>query len=158
MSLSLKEIYDVLITEIGVIAIPRNNQYRIKSLTRVSYDNKRNTSGTNIGAYQKANALFKSDFYSKNVAAVKDLVEHGIVEANGGAQDAALFMLSSLTVGRLQDEVEYIENLLNSSITYRVALNENIQNIDRNRKTLTNQDYKIIESLIHSSFLKSKHQ
>lgn len=154
MSLSLKEIYDVLITEIGVIAIPRNNQYRIKSLTRVSYDNKRNTSGTNIGAYQKANALFKSDFYSKNVAAVKDLVEHGIVEANGGAQDAALFMLSSLTVGRLQDEVEYIENLLNSSITYRVALNENIQNIDRNRKTLTNQDYKIIESLIHSKYEK----
>lgn len=154
MSLSLKEIYDVLITEIGVIAIPRNNQYRIKSLTRVSYDNKRNTSGTNIGAYQKANALFKSDFYSKNVAAVKDLVEHGIVEANGGAQDAALFMLSSLTVGRLQDEVEYIENLLNSSITCRVALNENIQNIDRNRKTLTNQDYKIIESLIHSEYEK----
>ena len=154
MSLSLKEIYDVLITEIGVIAIPRNNQYKINSLIRVSYDNIRNTSGTNIGAYQKANALFKCDYYLKSGPAVKDLVEHGIVKANGGAQDAALFMLSSLTMGKLQDEVEYIENLLNSSITYRVALNENIQNIDRNSKTLTNQDYKIIESLIHSKYEK----
>lgn len=154
MSLSLKEIYDVLITEIGVIAIPRNNQYKINSLIRVSYDNIRDTSGTNIGAYQKANALFKRDYYLKSGPAVKDLVEHGIVKANGGAQDAALFMLSSLTMGKLQDEVEYIENLLNSSITYRVALNENIQNIDRNSKTLTNQDYKIIESLIHSKYEK----
>lgn len=154
MSLSLKEIYDVLITEIGVIAIPRDNQYKINSLTRVSYDNIRDTSGTNIGAYQKANALFKRDVYLGNGPAVKDLVEHGIVKANGGAQDVALSMLSSLTMRKLQDEVEYIENLLNSSITCRVALNENIQNIDRNSKILTNQDYEIIESLIHSKYEK----
>lgn len=145
MSLSLKEIYDVLITEIGVLAFPRNDEFEIRSLTKISSESLRDNSGTNIGSHHKANALFKSDIYFDVAPAIKDLVDNGVIKPNGNAQGAALSMLSFLTIGKLRDEIEYIEKVIQTSIVYRVALNENLHNIDRKRKTINENEYLIIE-------------
>lgn len=152
MSLSLREIYDVLITEIGILTIPRNGEYEVRSLTKKSSESLRDNSGTNVGSHRKANALFKSDIYFEVAPAIKDLVDNGIIKPNGNAQGAALAMLSFLTVGKLKDEIEYIEKVIHMSIVYRVALNENIHGIDRNRGTIREDELSAIESDIHNKY------
>lgn len=70
MNISLGRIYDVLITEIGVLTIPREDHYEIRNLSNISkktmFTSSRDTSGTNIGALYKANALFKIDIYTEH--------------------------------------------------------------------------------------------
>ncbi len=152
MRLSLREIYDVFISEIGILTIPRNGECEIRSLTKKTSESLRDNSGTNIGSHRKANALFKSDVYFRQAPAIKALVDDGKIEANGNAQGAALSMLSFLTAGKLRDEIEYIEKVLHMSIVYRVALNENIHNVDQNRGTIREEELSILENDIHKRF------
>lgn len=152
MSLSLKEIYDVLITEIGILTIPRNDGFEVRSLTKISSEGMRDNSGTSIGSHHKANALFKRDIYFDVAPAIKDLVDNGVIKANGNAQGAALSMLSFLTIGKLRDEIEYIEKVIQTSIMYRVALNENLRNIDRKSQIVKGDEYLTIDKDIHEKY------
>lgn len=156
MSVSLGKLYDVLITEMGVLVIPRNSAYEVRNLTiptkRKSYEKIRDTSGTSIGVRHKANALFKKDIYSEDKPAIKDLVERGLVTNNGGSQDYALSMLVLLSVGKLKDEAVYLEKLINSSITYRVAVEENLEIVNRDLTDLSESALLLIDETIHDQY------
>ncbi len=162
MNVSLKELYDLLITEIGVLAIPRTipgnsghrayEQYEIRSLTKTSAESRRDNSGVNIGSHHKANALFKEDVYFEHAPAVKDLVDHGTVKPNGNAQGVVLAMLDLLSEGRLRDETAYLEKLIHTSITYRTALNENLRSADRKGTSIKEDRYDKIEQEIHEAY------
>lgn len=157
MYVSLKDIYDVLISEIGVLAIPRDDSYEIRTLTSIkykNYSNIRDTSGTNIGTFRKANALFKKDIFFASGPAVKDLVEKGTVIANGGVQDVALDMLSLLTIGRLFDEMTYVNRVVEHSIIYKVALDVNIEGVNANTKELKDEDIFSLSDIIHKKYEK----
>ena len=149
MSLSLKDIYDLLIKEIGILTIPRKDKFEIRRLTSNRNTNQRDTNGTKIAAYKKANALFQSDVYSSGVPSSKDLVNNGVVKANGNNQDAALTMLGFLIVKNLEGEVKYIEKVIQTSIMYRFALDENFHDVDRREKTFTSDGFRSIDKTIH---------
>lgn len=156
MNISLGRIYDVLITEIGVLTIPREDHYEIRNLSNISkktmFTSSRDTSGTNIGALYKANALFKIDIYTEHKPSIKDLVENGTIEANGGAQGAAIQMLSLLSLRKLKDEASYLKKVLDYSIIYRVAVNEGVEVLNKTLECQKDSEIEQIGDIVHEKY------
>jgi len=157
MSISLEKIYDLLITRIGLLVIPRRGKdLEIRQLTNTkkgNYTNKqRDTSGTNVGAFQKANALFLEDVFADNAAWSVDLVRNGVIKTGGGVPEKVLNMLDLLSRGKLAEEEEYLKKLLNCSLIYRISKDHNLEQVNNDSDVIKEEVMTELEMRIQSKY------